>query len=124
VVISSISGWKAGPNAQYGSAKSAQIHLAASPARELGPEGIRVNAVSPGSMLIPGRRWDRMRTEDPEAFAAFAQAELSGGGPVAPHEVARAVAFPLSDWSSGIYGISGADLPIDRAQNAPSPDGY
>lgn len=121
VVISSISGWKPGPNAQYGSAKSAQIHLAASLARELGPDGIRVNAVSPGSMLIPGRRWDRMRMEEPEAFAAFTRAELPSGRPVAPHEVARVVAFLLSDWSSG---ISGANLPVDRAQNAPSPDGY
>ncbi|MGP4043016.1 SDR family NAD(P)-dependent oxidoreductase [Streptomyces sp. 2A115] len=121
VVISSISGWKPGPNAQYGTAKSAQIHLAASLARELGPDGIRVNAVSPGSMLIPGRRWDRMRREDPEAFAAFAAAELPGGEPVAPQEVARVVVFLLSDWSSG---ISGANLPVDRAQNAPSPDGY
>jgi len=121
VVISSISGWKPGPDAQYGSAKSAQIHLAASLARELGPDGIRVNAVSPGSMLIPGRRWDRMRTEDPGTFAAFTLAELPGGRPVAPYEVARVVAFLLSDWSSG---ISGANLPVDRAQNAPSPDGY
>ncbi|MFC8194777.1 SDR family NAD(P)-dependent oxidoreductase [Streptomyces sp. NPDC057298] len=121
VVISSISGWKPGPNAQYGSAKSAQIHLAASLARELGPDGIRVNAVSPGSMLIPGRRWDRMRAEEPEAFAAFREAKLPGGEPVAPHEVARVVAFLLSDWSSG---ISGANLPVDRAQNAPSPEGY
>ncbi|GDY58620.1 hypothetical protein SVIO_092430 [Streptomyces violaceusniger] len=54
VVIASISGWKPGPQAQYGAAKAAQIHLAASLARELGPDGIRVNAVSPGSMLIPG----------------------------------------------------------------------
>ncbi|MCX4903047.1 SDR family NAD(P)-dependent oxidoreductase [Streptomyces sp. NBC_00878] len=121
VVISSISGWKPGPNAQYGTAKSAQIHLAASLARELGPDGIRVNAVSPGSMLIPGRRWDRMRREEPDAFAAFTAAELPGGEPVAPQEVARVVAFLLSDWSSG---ISGANLPVDRAQNAPSPDGY
>ncbi|GAA5039692.1 glucose 1-dehydrogenase [Streptomyces siamensis] len=121
VVISSISGWKPGPPAQYGVAKSAQIHLAASLARELGPDNIRVNAVSPGSMLIPGRRWDRMRREDPEAFAHFVAAELPGGGPVAPQEVARVVAFLLSDWSSG---ISGAHLPVDRAQNAPSPDGY
>jgi len=121
VVISSISGWKPGPYAQYGVAKSAQIHLAASLARELGPDRIRVNAVSPGSMLIPGRRWDRMRREDPEAFARFVAAELPGGEPVAPLEVARVVAFLLSDWSSG---ISGAHLPVDRAQNAPSPDGY
>ncbi|MFD4526192.1 SDR family NAD(P)-dependent oxidoreductase [Streptomyces sp. NPDC058470] len=121
VVISSISGWKPGPPIQYGVAKSAQIHLAASLARELGPDGIRVNAVSPGSMLIPGRRWDRMRREDPEAFAGFLAAEFPGGQPVAPQEVARVVAFLLSDWSSG---ISGAHLPVDRAQNAPSPDGY
>ena len=121
VLIASISGWKAAPGAQYGAAKSAQIHLAASLARELGPDGIRVNAVSPGSMLIPGRRWDRMRTERPEAFAAFASAELPTGRLVAPQEVARVVAFLLSDWSSG---ISGAHLPVDRAQNAPTPDGY
>ncbi len=37
----------------------------ASLARELATDGIRVNAVSPGSMLIPGKRWDRMRREDP-----------------------------------------------------------
>lgn len=121
VLISSISGWKPGPPIQYGVAKSAQIHLAASLARELGPDGIRVNAVSPGSMLIPGRRWDRMRREDPERFAGFAAAELPGGEPVAPQEVARVVAFLLSDWSSG---VSGAHVPVDRAQNAPSPDGY
>lgn len=121
VVISSISGWKPGPPVPYGVAKSAQIQLAASLARELGPDGIRVNAVSPGSMLIPGRRWDRMRREDPEGYAGFVATELPSGEPVAPQEVARVVAFLLSDWSSG---ISGAHLPVDRAQNAPSPDGY
>jgi 3-oxoacyl-[acyl-carrier protein] reductase len=120
VVIASISGWKPGPQVQYGAAKAAQIHLAASLARELGPSGIRVNAVSPGSMLIPGKRWDRLRTEQPEAFAGFA-AEFPQGRLVEPQEVARVVAFLLSDASSG---ISGAHLPVDRAQNAPSPDGY
>ncbi|WP_346174619.1 SDR family NAD(P)-dependent oxidoreductase [Streptomyces cuspidosporus] len=120
VVIASISGWKPGPQAQYGAAKAAQIHLAASLARELGPAGIRVNAVSPGSMLIPGKRWDRMRGEEPEAFARFA-AEFPQGRLVAPQEVARVVAFLLSDASSG---VSGAHVPVDRAQNAPSPEGY
>ncbi|HSX97442.1 MAG TPA: SDR family oxidoreductase [Streptomyces sp.] len=121
VLIGSISGWKPGPPAQYGAAKSALIHLAASLARELGPDRIRVNAVSPGSMLIPGRRWDRMRREDPPAYETFAGAELPTGAPVAPHEVARTVVFLLSDWATG---VSGAHLPVDRAQNAPSPDGY
>ncbi|WP_328222211.1 SDR family NAD(P)-dependent oxidoreductase [Streptomyces sp. NBC_00310] len=121
VLIGSISGWKPGPPAQYGVAKSALIHLAASLARELGPDRIRVNAVSPGSMLTPGRRWDRMRREDPQAYDAFVGAELPTGAPVSPHEVARTVVFLLSDWATG---VSGAHLPVDRAQNAPSPDGY
>ncbi len=120
VVIASISGWKPGPQAQYGAAKAAQIHLAASLARELGPDGIRVNAVSPGSMLIPGKRWDRMRTEEPAAYARFT-AELPRGELVTPREVAQVVAFLLSDAASG---VSGAHLPVDRAQNAPTPGGY
>lgn len=120
VVVASISGWKPGPQAQYGAAKAAQIHLAASLARELGPDGIRVNAVSPGSMLIPGKRWDRMRTEEPERYARFT-AEVPSGELVTPLEVARVVAFLLSDASSG---VSGAHLPVDRAQNAPTPNGY
>lgn len=120
VVIASISGWKPGPQAQYGAAKAAQIHLAASLARELGPDHIRVNAVSPGSMLIPGKRWDRMRASEPERYARFT-AEVPCGGLVTPVEVARVVAFLLSDAASG---VSGAHLPVDRAQNAPTPNGY
>ncbi|MFE7654332.1 hypothetical protein ACFU6M_15745 [Streptomyces bottropensis] len=41
--------------------------------------------------------------------------------PVTPHEVARTVVFLLSDWATGVFG---AHLPVDRAQNAPSPDGH
>ncbi|MFF0448107.1 SDR family NAD(P)-dependent oxidoreductase [Streptomyces sp. NPDC004609] len=120
VFISSISGWKPAPQAQYGVAKAAQIHLAASLARELGPDGIRVNAVSPGSMLIPGKRWDRMRHEDPDAFDRFTR-EFPDRSLVDPAEVARVVAFLLSDAASG---ISGAHIPVDKGQNAPTPDGY
>jgi 3-oxoacyl-[acyl-carrier protein] reductase len=120
VLISSISGWKPAPQAQYGTAKAALIHLAASLARELGAYGIRVNAVSPGSMLIPGKRWDRMRREQPEEFARFA-GEVPGRRLVTPEEVAQVVAFLLSDLAAG---ISGAHIPVDRAQNAPTPDGY
>jgi NAD(P)-dependent dehydrogenase (short-subunit alcohol dehydrogenase family) len=81
VLVGSISGWKPGRPALYGAAKRALIHLAASLARELGPDRIRVNAVSPGSMLIPGRRRDRMRREDPPAYENFAAAELPTGAP-------------------------------------------
>lgn len=120
VVVASISGWKPGPQAQYGAAKAAQIHMVSSLARELAVDGIRVNAVSPGSMLIPGKRWDRMRREDPVAFDRF-RAEFPGGDLVRPEEVADVIAFLLSDQSRG---VTGANIPVDRGQNAPTPNGY
>ncbi|MDT0344124.1 SDR family NAD(P)-dependent oxidoreductase [Streptomyces litchfieldiae] len=120
VVVASISGWKPGPQAQYGAAKAAQIFMVASLARELADSGIRVNAVSPGSMLIPGKRWDRMRREDPSAFAHFLQ-ELPGRELVTPQEVADVIAFLLSGQSRG---VTGANIPVDKGQNAPTPNGY
>ncbi|MGA5703937.1 SDR family NAD(P)-dependent oxidoreductase [Peterkaempfera bronchialis] len=120
VVVSSISGWKPGPQAQYGAAKAAQLHMVSSLARELGPRGVRVNAVSPGSMLIPGKRWDRMRQEDFAAFQKFTE-EFPGRELVLPEEVADVIAFLLSEQSRA---VTGANIPVDRGQNAPTPDGY
>ncbi|MEU7179472.1 MULTISPECIES: SDR family NAD(P)-dependent oxidoreductase [Streptomyces] len=120
VVVASVSGWKPGPQAQYGAAKAAQIHMVSSLARELAMDGIRVNAVSPGSMLIPGKRWDRMRQEDPPAFDRF-RAEFPGRELVQPEEVADVIAFLLSDQSRGVTGVN---LPVDKGQNAPTPEGY
>ncbi|QMU74749.1 SDR family oxidoreductase [Streptacidiphilus sp. PB12-B1b] len=120
VVVASVSGWKPSPQAQYGAAKAGQIHMVSSLARELGPEGIRVNAVSPGSMLIPGKRWDRMRQDDPPAFDRF-RAEFPGRELVLPEEVADVIAFLLSDQSRGVTGVN---LPVDKGQNAPTPGGY
>jgi NAD(P)-dependent dehydrogenase (short-subunit alcohol dehydrogenase family) len=120
VIVSSISGWKPAPGAQYGSAKAAQIYLAASLARELGARGIRVNALSPGSTRVPGRRWDRMSRQDPEAFARF-MAEFPAGSLVEMEEIADVAAFLLSDASRG---INGANIPVDKAQNAPGASGY
>ncbi|MFJ7423462.1 SDR family NAD(P)-dependent oxidoreductase [Streptomyces uncialis] len=120
VVVASVSGWKPGPQAQYGSAKAAQIHMVSSLARELARDRIRVNAVSPGSMLIPGKRWDRMRREDPVAFDRF-RGEFPGGELVLTQEVADVIAFLLTDQSRAVTGIN---LPVDKGQNAPTPEGY
>ena len=66
LVIASISGITArSPKAQYAAAKAAEIHLAVSLGRELGPDRIRVNALSPGSILFEGGSWDRRRIDDP-----------------------------------------------------------
>jgi 3-oxoacyl-[acyl-carrier protein] reductase len=53
VIVSSISASKPSPRAQYGAAKAAEIYLASAFARELAPFNIRVNAVSPLSILFP-----------------------------------------------------------------------
>jgi 3-oxoacyl-[acyl-carrier protein] reductase len=63
VSIASISGWKPGPNAQYGAAKAGEIFLAGALAWERGPQRIRVNTVSPGSILFPGGGWARIERE-------------------------------------------------------------
>jgi 3-oxoacyl-[acyl-carrier protein] reductase len=120
VLVSSVSGWKPAPPAQYAAAKAAQIHMASSLARELGPRGVRVNCVSPGSMLIEGKGWARLRDEDPRAYREF-EKEFPGGRLVDPRDVAEVIAFLLSD---GARAVNGANVPVDDGQNAPSAYGY
>src|SRR5260370_12964326 len=69
VIISSITGMRPAPRTAYAAAQAAEIHLAATAAAELAPAGIRVNAVSPGSILFPGRSWARFPDANPEPFA-------------------------------------------------------
>jgi len=54
LLVAPISGSKPAPKAQYGAAKAAEIYAAGALARELAPQRIRVNALSPGSILFEG----------------------------------------------------------------------
>ena len=54
VIITSISGAKPAPRAQYGCAKAAENFLAGALAIELAEYDVRVNAVAPGSVMFPG----------------------------------------------------------------------
>lgn len=117
VTISSISGWKPAPSAQYGAAKAGEIFLAGSLAWELAPLRIRVNTVSPGSIMFAEGGWDRFRTQQPDRFAAFEQREFPWGRLGTPEEVANVVAFVLSDRASW---INGANIAVDGAQGRPN----
>jgi 3-oxoacyl-[acyl-carrier protein] reductase len=121
LVIASISGSRPQPKAQYAAAKAAEIHLAASLGRELGRDRIRVNALSPGSILFEGGSWDRRRNDDPQAFANFEAKEFPHQRLGTVEEIADAAAFLLSPRASW---INGTELIVDGGQNMPGMAGW
>jgi 3-oxoacyl-[acyl-carrier protein] reductase len=117
VIISSITGMRPAPRTAYAAAKAAEIHLAATAAQELAPAGIRVNAVSPGSIMFPGGGWDSFQREHPEDFAVFLASQFPFGRLGRPEEVADVVSFLLSARASW---ITGANIAVDGGQIYPS----
>ncbi len=117
VIISSITGMRPAPRTAYAAAKAAEIHLAATAAQELAPAGIRVNAVSPGSIMFPGGGWDTFQRAHPEEFAVFLASQFPFGRLGRPEEVADVVSFLLSSRASW---ITGANVAADGGQIYPS----
>jgi NAD(P)-dependent dehydrogenase (short-subunit alcohol dehydrogenase family) len=117
VIISSITGMRPAPRTNYAVAKAAEIHLAAVAGEELAPYGIRVNAVSPGSIMFPGGGWDTFQRENPDAFATFLETQFPFGRLGRPEEVGDVVTFLLSKRASW---LTGANIVVDGAQRYPS----
>lgn len=104
--VGSMAGERALPKvAAYGSAKAALHHLVQAAAMELGPRGIRVNAVAPGYVRTPRLQaaltpadWERMSQRVPLGRVAE------------PADIADVLLFLCSDLAR--Y-VSGAVLPVD-----------
>jgi NAD(P)-dependent dehydrogenase (short-subunit alcohol dehydrogenase family) len=111
VVVGSITGKR--PlfgRSSYATTKSAVVGLTRTLAAEAGPEGVRVNMVSPG--FVAGPRLDWVIEAQAEArgiTAGEVRAEFEAESPMGrltePEDVARAVMFLASDDAAGMTGV-------------------
>jgi 3alpha(or 20beta)-hydroxysteroid dehydrogenase len=104
VTIGSLAAFQGHYPVAYTASKWAVRGLTRAAALELGPRGIRVNAVHPGYIETP------MTAGAPTAFRDASVAATPLGRPGCAREVADVVVFLLSDAASF---VTGADVPVD-----------
>jgi 3-oxoacyl-[acyl-carrier protein] reductase len=114
IIVASIFGREAGGRMTYNAVKAAEISLAKSMAQQLAPSNIRVNSVSPGSILFEGGSWWKRQQADPDGIADFVKHELPFGRFGTPREVADVVAFLASARATW---ISGTSIVVDGCQS-------
>jgi 3-oxoacyl-[acyl-carrier protein] reductase len=104
VNLSSLAGRKGGHagSLAYSTAKGGVLTWTRALALELGPKGIRVNAVAPG--LILGTRFHSTHTTEASAQETIRQIPLRRAGDAA--DVARAVVFLASEYDGFITGAT------------------
>ena len=102
----------------YAAAKAALRTYSKSISKELGPKGVRVNAVSPGWIMTEGTGafLERIQAANGGTLEDARQLVLDGLGGIAigrgaePFEVAEAIAFLASDRAASIHG---SELVVD-----------
>jgi NAD(P)-dependent dehydrogenase (short-subunit alcohol dehydrogenase family) len=107
VNISSTSAVDPMPLLAYGPSKAAVQNLTGALAVELGPDGVRVNAVMPGYVLTEAMQ---ARIDAGKRDARSMAGHSALGRMVAPEDVAQGIFFLCSDAASCITGVV---LPVD-----------
>lgn len=120
VNVASISGWspQLAMSGQYGAAKAALIFDTERWALEFVPYGIRVNTVSPGSILVAGNGWDRYRTANPGYFEDYVRHGFPMGRLGTAEEVADVIVFLASQRA---HWINGRNIPVDGLEQPHAP---
>jgi NAD(P)-dependent dehydrogenase (short-subunit alcohol dehydrogenase family) len=106
VNTASISGLVAVSTHAYSASKAAIIQLTRTMARELGPQGIRVNSVAPGAVETPmtvGPRGDVSREERVQMMARLVE-RTPLGRIGQPEDIAHAALYLASDEASFVTG--------------------
>jgi 3-oxoacyl-[acyl-carrier protein] reductase len=83
--------------------KALLVNYTASQAVALATDGVRVNAVAPGSIEFPGGIWERRRAADPALYERTL-ASIPFGRLGTPEEIADVVLFlasPAARWVTG-----------------------
>jgi NAD(P)-dependent dehydrogenase (short-subunit alcohol dehydrogenase family) len=114
ITLASINSYRCSAQPAYEASKAAIVILTETLAAELGPHGVRVNAVAPGYTLTPPikAKIDAGLRDPKSIIAATALGRF-----VMPEDVAEAIHFLCSDAAACITGIS---LPIDAGWLAAS----
>jgi NAD(P)-dependent dehydrogenase (short-subunit alcohol dehydrogenase family) len=106
VIVSSTAGrYTLSPSqwlAVYGASKAGLNQFTRAVAPELGPRGIRINAVAPG--LTRGEYADGSRSFDDEETRAWVRSVTPLGRMGEPEDIARVIAFMASDQASWVTG--------------------
>jgi NAD(P)-dependent dehydrogenase (short-subunit alcohol dehydrogenase family) len=116
VNMASIAGLRSGANiSAYAASKAAVVSMTHAHAIELGPKGIRVNAIAPGIIDTPGvqAQLEPLRSSGVDIDARIAANPVGLAGQ--PDHVARAVLFLVSDLAAF---ISGHVLVVDGGSTA------
>lgn len=125
VLVSSVAGLRGNIGAaHYSASKHGVLGLMRTAALELGPHGVRVNALCPGLVDTPMTNWsglyDKMAGRPGGTRADFDHSGLHYGilrsqGALGPEAIADAALWLASD---AAYGVTGQAVPIDAGHLA------
>lgn len=103
IAVASVNALSHYGNPAYAAAKAGLLAYVRALAVELGRDGIRANAVCPGSVMTPA--WEHRFERDPTLHGKLME-HYPLGRLVTADEVARSVAFLASPLASGITGVA------------------